>query len=402
MEHMEQKYSDYWKSLGCVLIYSRPDFQFKSHVIITELEDCLVKPLSKGKMYNTQNKFDFEVYDKDFISRLKKESQDKSIVVLSNQTNTSKLNKDMIKRKLEFVADVLQIPILCMFALKPNKFMKPHTGLWKLLKVFYAQKGTGNIHHAVVISNEGGLIIEKKTKQGIKQFVGFSDVDRAFASNAGIEYLSIGEYLGYESNPFQWDHHIIPPDVRDKYVSIVAKIKNQNLFKILSEIKGVDTYLIFVMGAPRSGKTRFAKKVVNAWRKSSFGEKNAVIRMGRDIYSRAKRIRHFKKEIDNQISVIIDGECFTNEFREPFMEHIKHKTTIGVLCVEVTVGMAMAKVFNHACVEQADDEKVYLYKRARYAEYGGAKEYPITNDKVKFMTYAPKIEQTKEVMNYRY
>ena len=42
MSNLTQEYSPNWKDLGSVLIYQNPDFQFRSTVLITEFEECLI------------------------------------------------------------------------------------------------------------------------------------------------------------------------------------------------------------------------------------------------------------------------------------------------------------------------------------------------------------------------
>jgi len=402
MNQFEQSYSDNWKNLGTILTFQNKNFQFKSSIIITELDQCLVKPLSQAKLYNTMNPYELEIYEEEFIKKLQVASTDHSIVILSNQINTNKLNIDMIKKKVEMIADVLDIPLIGFFALRPNCFMKPHTGMWKLVNAYYKKYGSACIQKAVVISNQGGMIWEKETKKGTIRTVAFRDTDRAFATNAGIPFKSIDEYLD-DCKPldYAWDTRIIPPETRDLYVEQIRKRENANIFKTLGHFKACDTYVIMIMGAPRSGKTRLSNHIIKKWRSSPFGDMNAVERLGMDDYTNKRRFKKFTSLIQTRISVVLDGNCHSDSLRRPFLQFLKDRN-VPILVIEVNCGLQMAKVFNHVHVEESNDMNVTLYKKRDYDIYKSYRKAPATNDRLRYTLHTPAIEQRNTVMNFRY
>lgn len=403
MNSLEQSYRDNWKNLGTILTFRNNYFQFKSRIIIVELDQCLVKSMSQAKIYNTRNNYDFEIYEPDLIKKLQEASKDHSIIVLSNHINTNKLNIDIIKRKVEMVALILKIPIIGFFALKPNCFMKPHTGMWKLIHAYYRKYGNRNIDNAIVVSNEGGMIWEKKTRSGIRRTVAFRDIDRAFANNIGVKFKSIDEYLD-DCQPldYEWDRRIIAPEIRAMYVEQIKKCKNENVFQLLGQFDSCDIYVIMVMGAPRSGKTRLSNSIVQKWQNSPFGEMNEVERLGMDEYTNKRRYGKFKQLIRNRISVVIDGDCYSNDLRRPFLMHIRDKN-IPVLLIEVRCGLQMSKVFNHAHVEQSSDMSTYVYKKYHYDIYRSARSIPTKRSKMlKYTLHMPAIDETQYVMSFRY
>ena len=69
----EKQYSDNWKNLDSLLVYQLPNFQFKSHVIIVELDDCLIRKTTSAKLYDPLNRHEFSLFENDFIKRLIKE-----------------------------------------------------------------------------------------------------------------------------------------------------------------------------------------------------------------------------------------------------------------------------------------------------------------------------------------
>lgn len=403
LNNFEKKYSKNWKNIGGILLYQCEKFQFKSDVIITELDGCIIKYISQSKIYNTMNLYNIEIFDEELIDMFRKEKFNKSIIIISNQINQNKLNIDIIKRKIEYLVDIINIPLLCFFPLKPNCFMKPHTGCWKLLKAYYKKYGNTVIQKAQVISNEGGLIQEKVNKSGYSfSRVCSTDIDRAFALNAGLHYSTIDEFLkGVSQIKFKWDTKIIPPDIRQLYVDEVKKRKNPNIFQELNKFINSDLYVIMIMGAPRSGKTKLAKNIINKWCESEFGKSNAIERLGTDNFTSIRRFNKFKKLVDDRISVIIDGDCHTEQLRLCYVNYLKGRN-IPILCIEVNCGLQMAKVFNHAHVEESNDDRVFLYRTRRYDIYKAEYEFPIENKNLKYLLYTPEIEEKPAVMEYRY
>lgn len=413
-----EKYSDNWKKLGTVLTYKSNDFQYYSSVIITELDDCVVSYLTANKIYDKYN-FHEIVINEELVKELRKATYDNtSIIIISNQNYASKLTVDMIKRKIETFLQKTRLPILVFCALKNNKFAKPHTGMWKLLKMYFKTYGHINIKKSLIVSDEGGIITEKVKKNGdVLSKIKCTDVDRAFAHNINSEYKTIDEFLELnKKQPFKWSSDIICPEVRNLYckeiTGYIADKNNGNLdekslyntfiFKQLAKFKDTGTYVIIILGPPRSGKTIVANKIVEKWRNSSFGNTHAVERLGLDMYSKSKRIKLYKKYLSDRISVIVDGECYLNEIQEEYT-NIARALSIPILFLDVNPGIEMSKVFNHVCVEESTDDKILLYKSSMYDIYKSLYRIPkVDNIHTKYIWYCPIIECRDTIMKFRY
>ena len=400
----DYRYSSNWKNIGSVLSYKSNDFQFKTDIIITELEGCIINHISQHKLYNNTDilGIGIGIFDEDLVKYLKK-CDDKSIVIISNHINNNKLNMDIIKRKVEYLVNVLHIPILCFFATKVNFFMKPHTGCWRLLNTYYRKYGNTIISKACVVSNEGGLLKEFSNKNGKTYYIPCTtDIDRAFSHNINIPYYSIDEYLGISNKiEFKWDKKIIPPNVRKLYIDEIKKYNNPDIFKELMRFGKYDNYMIMISGAPCSGKTRLAKYIIEKWRSSTFGEYNAIELLSSNEYTKSRRIKKFKSFIDDRISVILDGNCHNDYLRYDYLQYIKTKN-IPVLYIDVNCGLEMAKVFNHSRVEDAISEDILLYKYRDYNIYKAEYQKPTESIKLKYTMYIPSIEETDSVIKYRY
>lgn len=398
MTNLSSEYSSYWKDLGTALVYQTPDFQFHSSIIITEFEECLIKKLTGQKLYHPINPKSISLYNEEFVKKIREESKDLSIVIISNQISTNKLNIDMIKSKLEQFIKIYKIPILAMFSLKSNRLAKPHTGLWTLLNAYYRTKGKTQIQKSCFISDFGGSITENVRKNGdVTITTSVSDIDRAFATNIGIPFYTIKEYLNPSiTERFTWNNKSLSPELRKIYVETLSKYKNPNIFAKLAELGESDSYMILIYGAPCSGKTTLAKELITKWRASEYGKRHAIKRLGRDKYTKARRVTLAKKLLTDHITVIIDGDCHNVLLRTPF-ENIANELKIPILHVEVNPSIDFAYIFNHVAVETSQDEEKVLYSDREYFIYKSNNSRPANA-----VLYAPIIKQTEQIMTYRY
>ncbi len=391
-------YSDNWKDLGSVLVYQSPTFQFKSHVVITDFEGCLIKKIAPTKLYHSIDPKVITPYNEDFLKQIKKESGDYSIIIISNVFGTGKLVTDSIKYKMELFCARYEIPLLALFAVKRNRLSKPHTGMWSFLSGFFKKFGDSAIQKACVVSDFGGRLAEHETVRGlIKIKPDSTDTDRAFAHNIGIPYHTIAEYLDPEKKEkFNWNSNCLSPELRALYVDKLAEYKNPNIFAKIFDMGYSDTYMIIIYGAPRSGKTTLARELTKKWKSSTYGQSHAIKRFGLDKYSKAKRLSAVRKALENRISVVIDGFSHTQQLREPF-ELMAEATKTPILYIEVNPGLGMAHIFNHVAVETAIDEDVELYDMKEYLFY----KSKVVRPKGAIL-YCPVIKKTKQVMEFRF
>ncbi len=393
-------YSSNWILYDTFLFFNNKKFEFKPNIIILEMNNCLIKKFTNNQLYNNYNDFSFKSYEEEFVSKLIKESKNNSLIVISNCINNNKLNLDIIKQQFNFILENISDNILGIFALTPNKFSKPHTGSWKFIKAFYL-KHERKIQDAILISDMGGIIIENKNTEIVKN----ADVDRAFAWNINIPYYTIKEYLKGDEKmqKYIWNKSIIPPEIREKYIEYLDKAETINIFKELDSFGNRACYVIMVIGPPRCGKSTLVKSFVNKWRNSPFGDHNAIeIINGSDRLGILKSdIKKYTKYINNRISVIIDGGCHTNKSRNIFEQILQNKN-IPILYVIINIGTEMAKLFNHVLVEQSKDENTILIPEKNYYIYNSCFEEPKINNNSKLIVYYPKIIVNNVIKEFRF
>ncbi len=389
IKDLSESYSTHWKHIDDLILYIPNDFQYKSEIIITEIDDCLMEYIT----INNIGRKSVKIYNQDYINFLRGANANSSIVVISNQINNVRYNVYAIKQKTEELLNIIRLPILFIYATKPNFFMKPHTGGWKFLRQFYASRSY-NIHRVTVISDAGGL---KEESDGVIKIL-TSDIDRAFANNINARYLTIHEALGGEVQQFEWDKSIIEPSVRALYIERLSSIQNPNIIEMLSSFGTARAYAIMIVGPPRSGKTRLAKQIISEWQKSSFGNNNHVeIITGNPNKTKGKQFANY---IENRISVILDGGCHTQLARSYYMKAMV-KYNIPLIFIEVECGLHMARVFNHSHVESSNDPKVMLYPGVDYKIYTANKNAP-NYPRKKHICYAPRIDCIPSITSFRY
>jgi adenylate kinase family enzyme len=409
----EIAYSPNWKDLGTVLAYLPNGFTFYNSVIIIELDDCFTGKITINRLYDTRNATEL-TFDERFIKKIKADSSaDNAIVLLSNQNSTNKLTIDSAKLKFEKLQAFVRIPILAFFALKNNSFSKPHTGLYRLLSAYYWQKGNqAKIQNVTVVSNQGGTVVTKTKDSESYDFVTCSDRDRAFAHNIDKDFKTVDEYLEEKYSDsrllarektlirYEFSKNIIPPETRQKLVAELNKSEDFDLFKHIESLRGKDSYVIFVLGPPKCGKTTLVRKIISQWRKSEMGYFNAIVCLDGSKDKTATMLKVFKKTISDRISIIIDGGCGEYTVRNRFIKACSQN--IGILYIAIGIGIEMAKVLNHVAIEESKDESLVLNKDSDFYIYRSKYVEPIANSNSRYIIYRPKIEPRDTIMKYRY
>lgn len=407
-----------WRDLSnCAIVGVTPGFSYESTIIITEMNDCLLRRIPNVHLYDKMKPRELEIGDDAFATKLRR--QNASIVILTNAERLNgKVTTNLIKNKAEWIYNETKMEFICIAATKNSCFLKPHTGMWRLLKTFYRQEkkkiwgGDYKVSlHAdvesedveiegrpIVVSNYGGAISDEKKV--------FSDIDRAFAWNIGAKFMTVNEFLNRtKKEKFIWNSLTIHPEQRGHYVEEVKKFRNKKIFQILysySAKKNYPFFIIFIYGAPCCGKTRLAKSIISKWRESKYDDTHAIVRLGSDEYTPVKLFNQYKKNIAQRITVILDNNCYNDVLRKKYFDEAQ-RYDVPVLFIEVDVSIKMAEIFNHARVEESSVELIPLVCQEEFSQYK-AKMSPPNHDSplVTSIKYIPEIESRPTVMHYMY
>jgi DNA 3'-phosphatase len=372
-----------WRKVDCLLSYCSPGFRFLPKVIITELENGLIELHNDTDVFRVHGKqFSIKPISEDFIKSTVR--PDVSLVILSNQIKATALGIVAIKIKLEQFIKRYNINVLALFALKPNRYAKPCTGMWKFLHAYYRTKGQATITAALLVSNNGGRTVSVKDKVKCDK----ADFDRAFAHNCDIKYMSISEYLNKTTERFEWSRKYIPPEAR---LALIDKINSTEQLDIMTKVNPAILNIICVYGAPRSGKSTYIGEVIEKFNEQ-FNDANLlpVIDTTKRAFKRAESI------LRDENSVIVEGNCHTAALRYLWGELAK-KYTANLIFVEVDPGISLSHIFNYAAVEKASNEHIMLYPDAAYYTYKSDLEPPDTP-----LIYHPRIITDDVICKYRF
>lgn len=347
-------YSPNWKKSDSLLFYYDRRFTYRPEIIIVQLDDCLIT--SKSIAYYNRKIVDNDeligvvpdIYEPELWTRLRRETQSaKSIVIMCNAHSSQRQLIDNLKFKTEYIIELLDRPVIALFSLLPNRYMKPHSGMFRFLQALYKREGK-SIDAVQVVSQDGGIISGGQMKT--------TDVDRAFAANISLllgneraVFLTVNEYIGGPSDQFAWDTTIVGPELRPTIITQLDKFRpaatNTSLPMNLIEqsVRGwntqrltnentreaavyrhverhADCWIIAVSGAPRSGRTTFATNFIDMWNEESIGRHHAIEYFE---YVQGKVFwRRIFELCKSGISVVIDGLPPTHAARQPILDYL--------------------------------------------------------------------------------
>lgn len=380
-----------WELIDSVLVYCPKKFTLLPNVLILDLENCIIKKISKSKIYHKICPREIVIYDEEFLTRIKKISETCTIVLLVNAIDAGLTNVDLIKTKYEITMNKLNVEYLAFFATMNNRFSKPHTGMYQLLKGYFHQLKSP-IDKAMMISNNAGRIIKVKDKLKTDAH----DTDRAFASNCGIIFQTVDEFMGrIEKEDFSWNNICLPPEFRIQYLEKISEYQNPSVFKEILKSKS-DLHIILLWGAPKCGKTTYAINLIKAWDASDYGENHAIVRLGLDIHKNKSRITKTKKLLSERISVIIDGYCHTKILRQPY-EQLAQEFNANIIYIELNPGIYIADFFNHWAIETSQDIEECVVPESEYRAYNG-----YVNTPPQTLIIVPDINFSPKQLRFRY
>jgi len=262
-------------------IFKSEKFKDKKKCAVFDLDGTIIKTKSRNPF--PIDEFDWE-FNEDIQERLIKLSKTYCIYVITNQ---SKCNEKWIV-KINNIIKEIGFPVFVYMIKDYNKYRKPFPTLLNILK-----EGRTDIFYC-----------------------GDMRTDAEFAENAGVRFIDVRKFLGYEPD-------IILDDIKKDYFADIKIRQNKiDIMKRLSEIvpDSLDEkIIIFVVGYPVSGKTTISKYI------ETFGY----------LIIHQNEFRKFKKIVKECNRIVIDGidiskiPKFMNEIKSHYVQCIKLKTSLN-------------------------------------------------------------------------
>jgi adenylate kinase family enzyme len=401
--------NDSWEEYKSFIIFKHPGFQFKSETLITSLESIFISA-KKRPTFTDPVVFVEEILkikSAPFLNKLLTLSKDYSVILLSNHTIGGALNHFIIKKKIEFLVEK-GLHMLAITGIKRNFLMKPHTGLWKLARLFYKKHASATIYKPCFISYYGGIGYKKAgeklapvnfsdpttTQKNNKIDIFYNDTDRCFAENCQIPFITVDEFL--DSKLEQQSFMTKPRYNPTEWLKENKASSRIDLETVIEKAKAAaDLLVIFIIGPPRCGKTTLAKHIQTIWKSNKVLSESALQFITSE--KQGAKIREFTKAINNRINIIIDDKVYSEEQRRPFLERIATKKS-AILYIEIDLPQEIIKLMNEISVELSTNESHEIAKEELYIEYIGKYKKPKIRDPTTqaYIPYQPLIEPSRE------
>jgi bifunctional polynucleotide phosphatase/kinase len=213
-----------------------------------------------------------------------------TIIIFTNQNGLmkGKTKLDDLKHKFYSIHKELNINILFVVANEDDYYRKPSIGMWD----YIIEKGFIKKESFYVGDAAGRIKCDKYKKD-------FSDSDRKFALNVGIDFYTPEVYFLHNKDTKKEREY----ELKGYDLKYTQKFKNKKL-----KFNKKNKNMILITGLPGSGKTYLAK---------TLEEKYGFLHMSKDKYGKNfKKILH--ENIKNGNSIIIEGLLYTAEKRKEY------------------------------------------------------------------------------------
>lgn len=225
-----------WEENDNFVIYVSAEFKSFANLAIFSFEGTLVEKIG------TNN--EIVLFSRNVITELKNISVFGSIVVIENRFT----RKDTVKKNIiDFLKLLPDIPLMLIFILHANRYMKPLTNIMEVIE----KKMSVDMTKSIVIGNNAGRFRTNKYDAD------YNDYDRAFANNLGITTFRTPEQFfnnSTKSRKWQWKMtHISNLLTDEKEPSLTFLLKSKNP-------------VIFITGPLCSGKSSLAIRIAHILR----------------------------------------------------------------------------------------------------------------------------------------
>jgi len=345
-----------WKMFNEVLTFTPPGgIKGNSRVYGFDIDDTIITPKS-GKTF-AQNAADWIFWNPVVPQKLLEFHQKGyKIVFFSNQggIGTGKTDPADFKKKLNAVmAAIPGVPVQIYASTQNGKYRKPATGMWGM----FAKGGNAGVEPDLKLSAYIGDAAgrAKGWKAGCKK--DFSDSDRKFAINLGVQFLTPDEFFLGEK-PVAFTLEGADPKVWAKD----GPLYEPATAKLIAPTQE----LVIMVGYPGSGKSFFSVKELEG--------RGKYLRVNRDtLKTKEKCLKVAEEGLSTGSSVVIDN---TNPDAETRGEYIalarKYKVPARAFVMQTSFDEAMHNNQFREIVSNGQHEHVptmvyHMYKK-KYVE----------------------------------
>jgi DNA 3'-phosphatase len=269
-----------WEKHGLIYVYfSNSELSSFEECAGYDIDGTLIKPKNEENIFCES---DDDYVFTDSLTHLIKESKTKTICLFTNQNKKANFHITLsrVKNVVNEISNKCKKPIYCFLA-HDTSVSKPNINMWELAKSFlHFKKGS------FFMGDAGG------------EFGDFSDSDKVFAKNIGINFLR-------PINEVRPTLYKVPP----------------------SDEKTV----VLLVGSPASGKTSIANASTDYFHISN------------DI-QKTKALKLFEEKLKTNINIIVDNTFATKKLRDEYTIRSKEKGyKVKIIIVKVSKEKALAR-----------------------------------------------------------
>jgi DNA 3'-phosphatase len=302
---------DYRKSV--FIRYPQPEYKFLPSVVLISLPSIIEHPTGKKIPFD---KSDWKFINNNVISKLEEMQRDGAcLCILDNYFALSrgKVERSVVTKMIDNICNLLEasgIYIMVILMIKNDTFSKPFTNSWYILQDLFCNMKP-KVSESIYIGTNGGrtaLLANSKFKKCKKD----NDyIDRAFAENLGLTYVSYDEIFCncMQNRPWAYPNfiltsaekkQIIESCNREEYETTMINIE-QTIKKFLNR-----NILILLCGRPGSGKTTLSKHIFSLLYNNY--NTNACKKIeNKSINTPKKLLTVMANYLSENINIIIDG-----------------------------------------------------------------------------------------------
>lgn len=238
-----------WDQFDTLFVYTAKGLENRRKVAGFDIDGTIITTQS-GKVFPTHPGDWRLLYYKEIPKKLKKlHEEGYKVVFFTNQLGVTKgkINIADLKTKFIDVVDDIGIPVQILVSTKGGLYRKPAPGMWNFLK----EKLNGGVEVDMSQSFYVGDAAGRPKDWAPKKKKDFSNSDRLFALNVGLEFKTPEEYfVGYPTAKFEM------PEFDPRKISS----KTQMFEPADTRLTSGSQEVILLAGYPASGKSFFAKK----------------------------------------------------------------------------------------------------------------------------------------------
>lgn len=305
-----------------------------------DMDDTLIRTKSGKSFFVDEN--DYILYDDTVINKLKKYSEEYSLIIVTNQLGVSKgkITLEVLKKKLVNTVKTIGLEVMVLCSFKDDNFRKPRTGLLSFVGGFDKTR-------SFFCGDAGGL--GKRTINSLAIPKDFSDSDKKFAHNAGIRFIHRDEFI--------YDVTVIDESIQ--YPIVFNKLNETLQYVFIPQQQEV----IICVGYPGSGKSHFVK--------------NSIVTAGYSYINQdtggtlKKCLTQMESELKKKKSVVVDNTNTNIKQRKVFTDLAKkYGVKYRCLLFNTPIGLCMHNAYFRSCIdgEKMIPKIVYNVMQKNYVE----------------------------------